>query len=331
MATPHLRSVSPSAAEDGEIRLQCPRCHGWIGVLPRTGGTDMMLACSDCCLRLSREQGIWRALLPERVSHFSSFIKDYEFIRSAEGRGSVNAEYYLALPYRDLSGNNSQQWTMRARTFHYIEQNILPGLRPDNQRPLQILDLGAGNGWMSYRLTLAGHAAVAVDLLTNDYDGLGAATHYRKQLAALFPRLQAELDVLPFMDDSFDLVVYNASFHYSEDYEKTMTEALRCARPGGTILIADTPWYSNEASGRQMVTERRNTFTQRYGFPSDGLGSLEFLTDERLRRIEARFSLRWQAQTPTYGMRWLMRPLIAKMLGRREPSQFRIYTARVQK
>jgi SAM-dependent methyltransferase len=184
---------------------------------------------------------------------------------------------------------------------------------------------------MSYRLTLAGHAAVAVDLLTNDYDGLGAATHYRKQLAALFPRLQAELDVLPFMDDSFDLVVYNASFHYSEDYEKTMTEALRCARPGGTILIADTPWYSNEASGRQMVTERRNTFTQRYGFPSDGLGSLEFLTDERLRRIEARFSLRWQAQTPTYGMRWLMRPLIAKMLGRREPSQFRIYTARVQK
>ncbi|MBB5338671.1 class I SAM-dependent methyltransferase [Tunturiibacter gelidoferens] len=331
MVTTHLRSISCSATEDGEIRLQCPRCHGQIGVLPHTSKGDMMLVCSDCCLKLSREQGIWRALLPERVSHFSRFIKDYEFIRSAEGRGSISADYYLALPYRDLSRNNSQQWTMRARTFHYIEQNILHNLRIKNQRPLQILDLGAGNGWMSYRLALAGHAPVAVDLLTNDRDGVGAAIHYRKQLAALFPRLQAELDVLPFTDDSFDLVIYNASFHYSEDYEKTIAEALRCTRTGGTILIADTPWYSNEASGRQMVIERRRTFTQRYGFPSDGLGSLEFLTDERLRRIETCFSLRWQAHTPNYGMRWLMRPLLANMLGRREPSQFRIYTARVKK
>jgi SAM-dependent methyltransferase len=331
METSHRRSISCSAAEDGDIRLQCPRCHGWIGVLPHTSATDMTLACSDCCLKLSREQGIWIALLPERLSHFSRFIKDYESIRSAEGRGSVYADYYLALPYRDLSGNNSQQWTTRARTFHYIEQNILSGLRTENQRPLQILDLGAGNGWMSYRLALAGHAPVAVDLLTNDSDGLGAATHYRKQLATLFPRLQAELDVLPFVDDSFDLVIYNASFHYSEDYEKTMAEALRCIRTGGTILIADTPWYSNEASGRQMVIERHKAFTQRYGFPSDGLASIEFLTDERLQNIEARFNLRWQVQTPTYGMRWLMRPLVAKMLGRREPSQFRIYYARVQK
>ena len=287
MATPHLRSVSRGAAEDAEIHLQCPRCHGWVGTLPRTSGTDITLICSDCCLKLSSEQGIWRTLLPERASHFSRFIKDYEFIRSAEGRGSANADYYLALPYRDLSGNNSQQWTTRARTFHYIDQKILSGLQPENQRPLQILDLGAGNGWMSYRLALAGHAPIAVDLLTNDSDGLGAATHYRKHLAALFPRLQAELDVLPFVGDSFDLVIYNASFHYSEDYEKTMAEALRCIRTGGTILIADTPWYSNEESGQQMVIERRKAFTQRYGFPSDGLTSLEFLTDERLQNIEA--------------------------------------------
>jgi SAM-dependent methyltransferase len=331
MVTTHSRSISFSADEDSEIRLQCPRCNGWIGGLPHTGVTDMILVCSNCCLKLSSEQGIWRALLPERVSHFSRFIKDYEFIRSAEGRGSVDADYYLALPYRDLSGKNRQQWTMRARTFRYIEQKILPDLGQKNERQLRILDLGAGNGWMSYRLALAGHAPVAVDLLTNNSDGLGAAIHYRKKLVAIFPCIQAELDVLPFKNDSFDLVIYNASFHYSADYEKTMAEALRCTRTGGTVLIADTPWYSNEASGGQMVIERREAFTQRYGFPSDGLGSLEFLTDERLRRIETCFSLRWQAHTPTYGMRWLMRPLIAKMLGRREPSQFRIYTARVQK
>jgi SAM-dependent methyltransferase len=331
IAMAHKESIDFRADMDNDVRLRCPRCRGWISSLPYTNVAEVILVCSDCCLKLSSEGGIWRALLPERVSHFSRFIRDYEFIRSAEGRGSVNAEYYLALPYRDLSGNNSQQWIIRARTFRYIDRHILPGLQPDNRKRLRILDLGAGNGWMSYRLALGGHAPVAVDLLTNDRDGLGAAINYRKQLTTLFPRVQAELDVLPLMDDAFDLVIFNASFHYSEDYEKTIAEALRCTCAGGTILIADTPWYSNEASGQQMVIERRRSFTQLYGIASDGLNSLEFLTDQRLQRLEARFELRWQVHTPSYGIRWFMRPLLAKMQGRREPSQFRIYSARVQK
>src|SRR3984957_6095269 len=331
IAMDHKESIDFRANEDNDVRLRCPRCGGWISSLSHTNVSDAILVCSDCCLKLSSEEGIWRALLPERVSHFSRFIRDYEFIRSAEGRGSVDAEYYLALPYRDLSGNNSQQWIIRARTFRYIERHILPGLQSDNRKRLRILDLGAGNGWLSYRLALGGHAPVAVDLLTNDRDGLGATIHYQKQLATLFPRVQAELDVLPLMDDAFDLVIFNASFHYSEDYEKTIAEALRCTCAGGTILIADTPWYSNEASGQQMVIERRRSFTQRYGIASDGLNSLEFLTDQRLQRLEARFELRWQVHSPSYGIRWFMRPLLAKMQGRREPSQFRIYSARVQK
>jgi SAM-dependent methyltransferase len=182
-----------------------------------------------------------------------------------------------------------------------------------------------------FRLALDGHSPVAVDLLTNDRDGLGAAAHYRKHLPKLFPRFQAELDTLPFIDDEFDLVIYNASFHYSENYEKTIAEALRCACAGGTILIADTPWYSNEKSGEQMVAERRLAFTEQYGFPSDGLKSLEYLTDQRLQRIETCFGIRWQAHTPNYGVRWLTRPLLAKLRGKREPSKFRIYTAGVRK
>jgi hypothetical protein len=42
--------------------------------------------------------------LPEREAHFSRFVEDYEFIRASEGRGSTSDDYYLALPYRDLSG-----------------------------------------------------------------------------------------------------------------------------------------------------------------------------------------------------------------------------------
>jgi SAM-dependent methyltransferase len=318
--------------ERSSVQLRCPRCGEWIGHLPDSATpADMTLVCSGCGLRLSKEQGIWKCLLPERAEHFSRFMTDYQFIREAEGRGSNSAEYYLALPYRDLSGNNSQQWTIRARTFRYINRHILPGISTRHQKKLRILDLGAGNGWMSYCLALQGHSPTAVDLLTNDRDGLGAAIHYKKHLTTLFPRFQAELDTLPFPDDEFDLIIYNASFHYSENYEKTLAEALRCVRADGTILIADSPWYANDYNGQQMLSERREAFTQRYGFPSDSLKSLEYLTDQRLQRMEESFGIRWQTHTPNYGIRWQMRPMLAKLHGNREPSLFRIYTAKAKK
>ena len=99
-----------------------------------------------------------------------------------------------------------------------------------------------------------------MDLLTNDHDGLGAAEHFRKHLPAMFPRFQAELARLPFQDEQFDAVIFNASFHYAEDYAATLREALRCVRSGGTVIVSDTPWYSSEESGRRMVAERSAAF-----------------------------------------------------------------------
>jgi len=61
---------------------------------------------------------------------------------------------------------------------------------------------------MSYRLKLAGYLPVAVDLLINERDGLGAARHYRSRVPELFPRFQAELERLPFRDEQFDALIF---------------------------------------------------------------------------------------------------------------------------
>ena len=311
------------------VRLRCPCCFRSIGYLPDEDGTP--IDCSTCTSRLACEEGIWKALLPDRAARYSRFVEDYESIRASEGRGSADSDYYLALPYRDLSGLLNSQWALRARTFHYIERRILPHITPLAYARLRILDLGAGNCWMSYRLASQGHAPVAVDLLTNDRDGLGAANHYKVRLGFVFPLVQAEMDNLPFTDSQFDVVIFNSSFHYSENYEKTFAEALRCVRDGGTVLIADTPWYSDEWSGLRMLEERRALFIKRYGFPSDELKSLEYLTDQRLGALERRFHIQWQTHRPYYGMRWKMRPLVAKLRRARKPSRFRIYAAKVAK
>ena len=91
---------------------------------------------------------------------------------------------------------------------------------------------------------------------------------------------------MPFQDEQFDAVIFNASFHYAEDYVATLREALRCVKTGGMVIISDTPWYSCDESGRRMVAERRSSFLERYGTASDSIKSLEYLTDERLRTLE---------------------------------------------
>jgi SAM-dependent methyltransferase len=296
------------------VYLQCPRCK------TRVDG----LNCSECAFRMKIHSGIVHALPPERAAYYARFISEYEQIRASEGRGSQSEDFYLALPYRDLSGRNSQQWKIRSRSYDYLVTRVLKPWRDRGS----ILDLGAGNCWMSFRLSLFGYDPVAVDLLTNEHDGLGAAVHFDTRLPSPIPRVQAEATHLPFHDEQFDAIIFNASFHYSEDYEGTLREALRCLKPAGMIIISDTPWYSREESGRQMVAERHTLFRQRFGTASDSVNSLEYLTDARLRALERNLSIRWTVHSPWYGWRWAMRPWIAKLRGQREPSRFRIYVAR---
>jgi SAM-dependent methyltransferase len=321
----------PSAALTCALKLRCPQCGGRLSQSAETDPTVDGMRCSDCQFILRKEAEIWRALPPVRAAHFERFMQEYQIVRAAEGRGSENPEYYLALPYRDLSRRNQGQWEIRAKSFRYIERRILPAIEAAHPGVMKVLDLGAGNGWMSYRLALRGHQPVAVDLLINEQDGLGAAIYFKQRLPLLFERVQAEHEHLPFADNQFDVAIFNASFHYSENYEETLAEAIRCLAPRGTVMIADTAWYRRDESGQQMLAERRRAFTELYGFPSDGINSLEYLTDERLSGLEKRFGLRWRVYSPFYGLRWAARPLLATLRGRREPSRFRIYVAEAKR
>lgn len=239
------------------------------------------------------------------------FLDDYLRIRRAEGRGSDDPAYYLALPYKDLSGKLRSQWAMRGRTYRYFENHLL------GNRPLDIVDLGAGVGWMSYRLAMRGHRPVAVDLLTDDRDGLRAARHY-----PAFPKFEAEFDRLPFADQSFDAAVYNASLHYSSDYSRTLGEARRCLRPGGRIVVLDSPVYKLRVHGELMRLERRAHFLAQYGTDSDHVGSIEYLDLATIEDLAHELKINWRIHKPWYGVAWHMRPLKARLKSARPPSRF---------
>jgi ubiquinone/menaquinone biosynthesis C-methylase UbiE len=246
------------------------------------------------------------------------FLIEYGHIRHAEGRGSDDPTYYQALPYHDVSGRNAAMWAMRAKTYRYFESNILAPIEKAVSRPLDILDLGAGNAWMSYRLSLRKHSCVALDIFRDEQDGLLAARNYPQRL----PLVEAEFDQLPFGQSAFDLVVYNSSLHYSTDYCATLAEARRCLRRSGQVIILDSPVYRRREHGEMMIAERHTAFYKQYGFRSDAMPSIEFLDREMLKFLAHSLGLRWTVHRPWYGWKWHLRPLKARLKAQRPPSQF---------
>lgn len=290
------------------MKFICPRCRGDLQEI-----SAFELFCARDMLTFKQENGIWRFLLPERETHYARFISDYEAVRRFEGRFSPDSSYYRALPFKDTSGKFSADWKIRAASFRAL-QKILTA-------ESTVLDVGAGNGWLSNRLSLIGYTVCAVDLLLNPEDGLGVWTHYQSQ----FAKVQSEFVKLPFPDWSVSAVIFNASFHYSENYEETLDESLRVLLTNGKIIIMDSPVYHSAESGEQMVTERKAAFLSRYGFASDSLKSENYLTYRRMEKLGKTFGIIWQHIRPFYGVRWAARLFWARLRGRREPAEFGLW------
>lgn len=293
----------------------CPQCHALLDT-----STPNLWRCPAGHGPYPLEDGIWRCLTPAQSSYYAQFVQEYETVRRAEGWGSPSAAYYRALPYPGRDDPHAAIWHIRARSYQTLQRRLLAG-RP----PQRILDLGAGNGWLSHRLAQAGHHLLAIDLLVNPVDGLGAHHHYPPPP---FLPIQASFNQLPLAAGQADLVIYNGSIHYATDYEQTLREARRLLAPAGTIVIMDSPCYSQPDSGAQMVRERQARFQQAFGFAANALPNENFLTPGRVATLAAELGLTWRIYKPFYGWRWALRPWLARLAGHRQPAQFYLLAAR---
>ncbi len=252
------------------------------------------------------------------------FRRDYGAYRAEEGRGYDGAEL-LSLPYLK-TGPFARQWAVRARTFDAFMKHVVRPMARAAARPLRALDLGAGNGWLSYRLAREGHGCTAVDLRDDGVDGLGAAAGF----PADFDRLVASFDDLPLPSGSVDLALFNASLHYATDLEATLAEAARVVRACGRIAILDSPFYARDQDGDAMVSEKHEAAQARFGARAESLLALpfiEYLTRERLARASAPLGLEWRRRRVLYPMAYELRPLAARLQGKRAPSRFDLWTA----
>jgi SAM-dependent methyltransferase len=261
-----------------------------------------------------------------KSSPLQRFAKDYAAHRETEGRGYAGDELF-ALPYVQ-SGPLARQWAVRARSFDAFHLRLIRPMAATLGRPLRLLDLGAGNGWLSYRIAREGHCAVALDIRDDGIDGLGASQPFLQRAGGRMQIAIAAFGQIPAQDASFDVAVFNASLHYATDLAAVLTEAARVVRPGGQLAILDSPFYRREADGLAMVAEKAADAPRRFGPRAETLMSLpfiEFLTTARLASASGTTGVKWRRSRVFYPFWYELRPLTARLRGARAPSRFDLW------
>ena len=111
-----------------------------------------------------------------------------------------------------------------------------------------VLELGAGTGFFSLNLKLAG---LVDEVHVSDLSPgmVAAAQQNAERLGFTIDGKVADAEALPYEDDTFDLVVGHAVIHHIPDVEAALREVVRVLKPGGRFVIAGEPttighWYA---------------------------------------------------------------------------------------
>jgi len=216
-------------------------------------GTDTVLTERDGQLVAAAHafdeasQGIWDLTRPERRPALDRFAADYAAVRSAESR-EMTPDEVQSLPSVRPGHPLAAMWHERAASYARFRTELGSLAAGD------MVDIGAGCGWLAANLTRDEWRAAAVDVTVHGGDGLAAAKFHR--LNILLAR--AEMEALPFASQSVDLAVLNASLHYATNVVDALHEATRIVRPGGHIAVLDSPVFADPSAGAQMVAEFAN-------------------------------------------------------------------------
>ena len=173
-----------------------------------------------------------------QINHKISFVHSNEFerlyvdLRTYEKR-MYSDEEVLWLPDVDEDHIHKHEWKIRKASCNRLTKYLI-----NKKKALKILEVGCGNGWLSYHLSQIPFSNVV---------GLDVNFPELQQAARVFaatPNLNfiyGDLNDLP--NQKFDVIVFAASIQYFNSFSNIMKSALEHLNDGGEIHIIDSHFY----------------------------------------------------------------------------------------
>lgn len=186
-----------------------------------------------------------------------SFEEKYVDMRHREQWLSPDAEVGL-LPDVSTQHPHYREWCARKRSgsrlLHYLKKK---------QAPLNILEVGCGNGWLSNLLSSLPYSRVTgIDINTTELMQARRVFVYSSNLEFILGDIRSGI----LFDRRFDMVVFAASIQYFPCMQ-TITQFVleHLLTHTGEIHILDTPFYKAEEVA--AARERTAAYYAKLGFP----------------------------------------------------------------
>jgi len=174
----------------------------------------------------------------------SSFEEQYIALRKKEQRLYSDDEV-RRLPFISREHPHHREWIARKRS----SGRLLKHLEKMN-KPLRILEIGCGNGWLSHKLS------AIKDSQVTGFDINQLELYQARKVFGDQPNLEFTAKDPLAGNAKFDVIVFAAAIQYFDSLSEIISRALARLQPGGSIHIIDTHFYKPaEVPAAQKRTE----------------------------------------------------------------------------
>ncbi len=177
--------------------------------------------------------------------------RTYIHIRKKEGR-VYSKETVKHLP--DFSGNVQlrSEWTVRKESSNKLIRYLTL-----KKQPLQILEVGCGNGWLSNALSqISGCEVIGADLNIIELGQAAESFEGNSNLQFIYYDV---FDPFPYKS-KFDVIVIAAAIQYFPDPQKLIDRLLELLNNNGEIHIIDSPLYNSESEALEAKKRSKDYF-----------------------------------------------------------------------
>lgn len=181
--------------------------------------------------------------------------KAYNSTRAKEGRLLKDA-IVQDLPFSGSLTAQAPEWRVRERSMLRLLKHFA---RSGSE--LRVLEIGCGNGWLSARVTEAGHVVTAMDIHSEELDqarrvftGSGIDWQLGDPMEHVFPA------------GSFDRIVFAASLQYFADVPLLFAHIRPWLSLKGEVHVVDSVLYPNRQAA-MLAQERSVAYFAKLGTP----------------------------------------------------------------
>lgn len=206
--------------------------------------------------------------IPVNAEPDPSFAKLYLALRDKEQRVYSNEELAM-LPDIPPTHMHYREWRIRKSSCEQFKAYLAA-----KKKPLRILEVGCGNGWLSRRLAAIPQAEVtALDINLVELEQ-GAAVFSDDKLRFVYGDLREGV----LAGSRFDIIFFAASIAYFPSLEEIVRIALEHLSPAGEVHIIDTFFYT--AQELPAARQRSKNYYTAMGFPEMAAHYYHFRLEE---------------------------------------------------